>query len=218
MPLSADRLQEIVLELASRPQHEKVRSLIYELLVNGLGASSTEVDFERRVPEVHGRIDALLGRTLFEFKTDLRREQRDAESQLPGYLSQRETETGTHFVAVATDGVTFVPYELRGGKLDKFEAFTTLVDKPRELLAWLSSVVAIKEDLEPTSEVVRRELGRASLAWNLARQELIAIWNEVGAHADVRLKRDLRPEFYSWSISSASRQVLSSFGRRKSVM
>ncbi len=191
MPLSPDRLQEIVLELASRPQHEKVRSLIYELLVNGLGASSTEVDFERRVPEVHGRIDALLGRTLFEFKTDLRREQRDAESQLPGYLSQRETETGTHFVAVATDGVTFVPYELRGGKLDKFEAFTTSVDKPRELLAWLSSVVAIKEDLEPTSEVVRRELGRASLAWNLARQELIAIWNEVGAHADVRLKRDL---------------------------
>lgn len=76
MALSPERLREIVSELASRPQHEKVRSLVYELLVNGLGARSTEVDFERPVPEVRGRIDALLGRTVFEFKSDLRREKR----------------------------------------------------------------------------------------------------------------------------------------------
>src|SRR3989304_8522245 len=106
MPLSSDRLREIVTELASRPRHEKVRALVYELLVNGLGARSTEVDFERQVPEVHGRIDALLGRTLFEFKSDLRREKRDAEGKLPDYLAQREKETGTHFVGVATDGAT----------------------------------------------------------------------------------------------------------------
>jgi SAM-dependent methyltransferase len=191
MPLSSDRLREIVLELASRPQHEKVRSLVYELLVNGLGAKSTELDFERQVPEVHGRIDALLGRTLFEFKSDLRREQREAESKLPGYLGQREAETGSHFVGITTDGATFVPYELRGGKLLQFEAFNTPVDRPRELLAWLSSVVAVSADLEPSSEIVQRELGRGSLAWSLSRHELTAIWSEVDQHPDVRLKRDL---------------------------
>jgi len=159
MPLSLERLREIVTELVSRPQHEKVRALVYELLVNGLGAKSTELDFERRIPEVHGRIDALLGRTLFEFKSDLRREQHDAENKLPDYLTQRETETGSHFVGIATDGATFIPYELRGGKLSSFEAFTPPVDNPRELLAWLSSVVAVNVDLEPSSEVVRRELG-----------------------------------------------------------
>lgn len=191
MPLSSDRLREIASELASRPQHEKVRALVYELLVNGLGARSTELDFERPVPEVHGRIDALLGRTLFEFKSDLRREQHDAESKLPGYLAQRESQTGMRFVAVATDGATFVPYELRNGSLLQFETFKIIVDKPRELLAWLSSVVAVNADLEPGSEVVQRELGRSSLAWSVARQELTAIWNEVGSHPDVRLKRDL---------------------------
>jgi hypothetical protein len=100
MPLSSERLHEIVIELASRPQHEKVRSLVFELLVHGLDAKSTELDFERRVPEVHGRIDALLGRTLFEFKSDLRREQRDAESKLPDYLTQREKETKSHFIGL----------------------------------------------------------------------------------------------------------------------
>lgn len=191
MALSPDRLREIVTELSSRPQHEKVRALVYELLVNGLGAKSTELDFERQVPEVHGRIDALLGRTLFEFKSDLRREQRDAESKLPGYLSQRETETGSHFVGIATDGATFIPYELRSGQLYKFDAFNTPIDKPRELLAWLSSVVAVNADLDPAPETVRRELGRGSLAWSLARQELTDIWREVRQHPNVSLKRDL---------------------------
>ena len=184
MPLSSGRLREIVTELASRPQHEKVRALVYEILVNGLGARSTEIDFERQVPEVHGRIDALLGRTLFEFKSDLRREQHYAESKLPGYLAQRQAETDTHFVGVATDGAMFIPYELRDGKLCRFEAFVTSIEKPRELLAWLSSIVAVSADLEPNSKVVQRELGRSSLAWNMARHELAAIWNEVGRHPE----------------------------------
>ncbi len=189
--LSTERLREIVAELASRPQHEKVRALVYELLVNGLGASSTELDFERQVPEVHGRIDALLGRTLFEFKSDLRRERKDAENKLPGYLAQREAETGANFIGIATDGAVFIPYELRGSKLIPFDAFMTPIERPRELLAWLSSVVAVSADLEPTSEVVRRELGRGSLAWSISKGELTDIWSEVRQRPDVSLKREL---------------------------
>jgi hypothetical protein len=63
VPLERDRLHEIVTELSTRPGHEKVRALVYGLLVDGLGASSADVDFERPVPEVRGRIDALLGQT-----------------------------------------------------------------------------------------------------------------------------------------------------------
>ena len=106
MALSSERLHEIVSELAARPGHEKVRTLVHELLVNGLGASSTEVDFERSVPEVHGRIAALLGRTVFEFKPNIQRENPDAEEQLTRYLGQREVETGEKFVGIATDGAT----------------------------------------------------------------------------------------------------------------
>jgi len=83
MPPGTEGLREIAVELASRPGHEKVRSLVYELLVDGLGARSTEVLFERPLPEVHGRMDTLRGRTVFEFKSDLRRETRDVEAKLP---------------------------------------------------------------------------------------------------------------------------------------
>jgi SAM-dependent methyltransferase len=191
MPLATERLREIVAELATRPGHEKVRTLVYQLLVDGLGARSTEVDFERPVPEVHGRIDALLGRTVFEFKSDLRRESRDAERRLPDYLAQREAETGEHFVGVATDGAIFVPYELRAGRLRRLPELTVSPDRSRDLLAWLSSAVAVSADLEPTPEAVRREMGRESLAWHMAREELAALWDEVEGHPDVRLKRNL---------------------------
>ncbi len=191
MALTSERLREVVLELLSRPGHEKVRSLVYELLIHGLGARSTEVDFERGVPEVHGRIDALLGRTVFEFKSDLRREQRAAAEELTRYLSDREAQTDEHFVGIATDGATFLPYELRHGHLRALPGYTPSADRPRDLLAWLSAAVAVAADLPPTPEVVTRELGRGSLAWHVAREELAGLWAEVSDHPDARLKRNL---------------------------
>jgi len=101
--MSPDRLREIVAELVTKPGHEKVKALVYVLLTEGLGASSWEMDFEKPLPEVRGRADALLGRTVFEFKRDLRRETGAAEEELTRYLSQREAETRERFVGIATD-------------------------------------------------------------------------------------------------------------------
>ena len=102
--LNPEELDKVVSELASRPRHEKVRALVYRLLVEDLGADSQDIDFEKPAPEVRGRIDALLGRTVFEFKSDLRRERGDAEKGLARYLTEREGQTGEKFVGIATDG------------------------------------------------------------------------------------------------------------------
>ncbi len=186
-----ERLHEIVAELASRPGHEKVRTLIYELLVAGLGASSREVDFERPLPEVHGRADALLGQTVFEFKRDLRRERADAEEELTRYLGDRERQTDLHFVGIATDGAEFTPYELRRGHLARLPGFTPAKDRASELLAWLDAAVSVRPDLNPTPELVRRELGRESLAYERARGGLETLWAEVRERPDAGLRRNL---------------------------
>ena len=164
---------------------------MYGLLVDGLNAKSTEIDFERSLPEVHGRTDALLGYTVFEFKTDLRRETKAAEEELTRYLTDRERQTGERFVGIATDGATFVPYELRAGNLRRFAPFTPSSQAPRDLLAWLSAAVAIAADLPPDPDTVSRELGRGSLAWHVAREELAGLWAEIGGQPDVKLKRDI---------------------------
>ncbi len=191
MPITAEHLHGIVLELLSRPGHEKVRSLVYELLVHGLGARSTEIDFERPLPEVRGRADALLGQTVLEFKRDLRIETRDAEEELARYLSDRRAQTGLAFIGIATDGARFLTYELRHQTLVRFAEYVPLADRPRDLLLWLDSAVAVGTGLAPEPEAIRRELGRESIAYDRARAGLEEAWQEVGAHPDAALKRQL---------------------------
>jgi hypothetical protein len=142
-----EKLQEILAELVTKPGHEKVRALLHRLLTDGLGASSTSIDFERPVLEVKGRIDALLGRTVFEIKRDLTRERGDAEAQLLRYLPQRESETGQRFVGLATDGAEFRVYMVKDGNLDQLGQFKPKVDDPHALLRWLESVVVVGDDI-----------------------------------------------------------------------
>ena len=191
MPLTEHELREVVTRLVSRPGHETVKASVYELLVSGLGAARSEVSFEQPVPEVRGRIDALLGRTVFEFKSDLRRERRDAEEQLARYLSDREAATGQRFIGIATDGATFQPYELRNDLLRGLPKYEPSVEKRDELLPWLRSVVAVSIDLLPHPEVVRAELGRESLAWQVARADLAEAWRELADQPEAQLKRQL---------------------------
>lgn len=95
MSISERELQDTVAELARRPGHEKVRTLLHKLLTDALGARSEQITYEHRLPEVNGRIDALLGRTVIEIKSDLRREQADAETEASALSPASRASHGT---------------------------------------------------------------------------------------------------------------------------
>ncbi|MBL0924257.1 MAG: N-6 DNA methylase [Sphingomonadaceae bacterium] len=194
MVLSEKQLQEIVAELLTRPKHEKVRSLLYKLLTDGLGATSSDIDFEKNTEdriEVRGRIDALLGRTVIEIKSDLRRE--SFENQLAGYLRERRSVTGSDFVGIVTDGATFGVYELGDDdqSLIALGDYTPNVDAPFKLLRWLESVVALQDRLHPDIPRIRLELGRESVLYHRAMRELRLLWADLADHPEVVLKRQL---------------------------
>ncbi|TVS00183.1 MAG: hypothetical protein EA406_01345 [Rhodospirillales bacterium] len=191
MTLSPRRLTELVVELVSRPGHEKLRALMYELLVYGLGANSTDIHFEQSMPEVRGRLDALLGQTVFEFKRDLRRERRTAEEELGRYLPQREKDTGERFIGIATDGAEFATYQVEDGRLSPLISYRASADDPAGLLLWLDSVVSLQPNLTPEPETVRIELGRESVACRRALSGLAALWSAVCARPEALLKRQL---------------------------
>ena len=180
-----------VAELARRPGHEKVRALCHRLLVEGLGVASGDIDFESPAPEVRGRIDALLGRTVFEFKSDLRRERRDAEAGLARYLAQREARTGDRYVGIAADGADFIAFFLRGGAVVEAGSCRADPEAPRDLLAWLQGAVAVGEGLPPDPGTVAREFGRGSLTALRALEDLAALWAGAGGAPTARLKRAL---------------------------
>ena len=189
--LTSEERDALVAELATRPGHEKVRALLHRLLVDGLGADSRDIDFEKQVPEVHGRIDALLGRTVIEFKSDLRRERRDAEEELTRYLTDRERQTGEKYVGMATDGADFITYFLTDRTLVEAQTYRTDPQVSREVLAWLQGAVALGQDLLPDPLTIEREFGRPSLAARRAVHDLGAMWSDIGHTAEARLKREL---------------------------
>ena len=189
--LTPEERAELVSELATRPGHEKVRALLHRLLVDGLGADSRDIDFEKAVPEVHGRIDALLGRTVFELKSDLNRERRDAEEGLTRYLTEREGKTGERYVGIATDGADFIAFFLKNGHVVEADACRTDPSAPQELLAWLQGAVAVGDSLLPDPDTITREFGRHSLAARRALDDLGRLWAALGATPEARLKREL---------------------------
>ncbi len=191
MPLSKDELRSTIANLASRPGHEQVRSDVKALLVYHLGAKPADVQFEKTLPEVRGRLDALIGRTIFEFKRDLRAERSEAERQLADYLGDRQKATGERYVGIAADGAEFVPYELRRDKLIAFSAFKVSRGDTEGLPRWLRSFVALAPEKRPDPETVRKELGRESLAYEIARSRIAELWDAVRDREGVRLKREL---------------------------
>ena len=51
MKIDPKTLQDLTAELADRPGHVKVASLLHHVLTQGLGARSQDIDFERPLPE-----------------------------------------------------------------------------------------------------------------------------------------------------------------------
>ena len=193
--LETDERQRIVSELATRPGHEKIRSLVYRLLVEDLGANSKEIDFEKHVPEVRGRIDALLGRTVFEFKSDLSRERRDAENGLNRYLTEQESQTGEKYVGIAADGADFIAYFLKGENVVEVGAHHADSAASWELSWWLRSIVVLGDGLLPDPPTITREFGRESLAAQRALDDLDELWAHHRETPEALLKRELWDKF-----------------------
>jgi hypothetical protein len=184
-------LPELATTLVARPGHETVRTLVADILRHGFNAAYAALDHEVRLPEVRGRADMLFGATVFEFKSDLRREIGDVLARLPDYLAEREQRTGRRYLGIATDGATFVAFELRNGALVEIGRLDVDAGDPEALLAWLEPALSDRDELLPDPLVVRHELGRASLTFGRARTGLEQLWGSLREHPEVTIKREL---------------------------
>lgn len=81
-----------------------------------------------------GRLDALIGRTVFEAKKNLDLEWSDVERRMPDYLADREREEGDRFVGIASDGLRWVVFERVDDTLVKIKETTLDPDKPDAFL------------------------------------------------------------------------------------
>lgn len=186
-----ERTLDLLRHLATRPGHDEVKADFRQILIEEFGAELGALDFERRVPEVRGRLDALIGRTVFEAKKNLDKEWDDVVRRMPDYLADREREEGEQFVGIASDGLKWVVFERSGDRLVKVKETTLDLDKAELFLVWLDGALALKSALPPDPLTIRIELGRESVAFRRASEKLAALWTKLKSDPAVMLKRQL---------------------------
>ncbi len=187
----SDTTLDLLRNLARKPGHDEVKSYFAQLLFDEFDADRASLRFEKRQPEICGRLDALIGRTVFEAKRDLDRELGDVEKRMPDYLADCEREHGEPFVGIASDGRRWIVYEMSGATLVKLKETTLNPEEGEAFLAWLDGVLALKGSLPPDGLTIRNELGPDSIAFKRVDRELRALWDEVSAHPAEALKRQL---------------------------
>ncbi len=179
--------------MAGRPRHEALRGHITALLREGFGAPYDEIAHEVYLLDNSGRIDTMWGATVIELKTDLRREQADVEARMPDYLADaaRRSRSKRPVTGIATDGATFIGYQLVDGALTELRRYATDPERPGELMAWLEPLLSETTDLQPEARTVAQAFGKGSLTFSRARLTLEALWAVLKDDPEVRLKRDL---------------------------
>ena len=187
---AASRTLDLLRHLATRPGHDEVKADFRQLLIEEFEAELGDIRFETRI-EVKSRTDALIGRTVFEAKSNLDREWRDVEAKMPDYLANREAAEKQRFTGIASDGLKWSVFELANGKLSKIKDTILNPERPREFLAWLDGAVALKSSLPPDVINIKAELGNGSVAYRRASEGLRDLWQQVRDVPAMALKRQL---------------------------
>ena len=177
--------------LAGKPGHDEVKADFRQLLIDEFDAPLADIRFEQRV-EVKSRIDALIGRTVFEAKRDLAGEMKDVERKMPDYLANREAETGEPFVGIASDGRKWVVFVLEQGALVTIKETILDPEKPARV-SRLAGRRAGVENLAAARprDGAHRTGGSIRSPSAPPNKALRALWERLKVDRAVMLKRQL---------------------------
>ncbi|MBV7250464.1 N-6 DNA methylase [Streptomyces sp. S-2] len=167
------------------------------LLAGPLGLDESKV-VKLEVPTKDGtrrRIDIEVGQCVIEVKKDIRnaRVRSDAEEQLQGYVETQSRKTGSNFLGILTDGMTWNLYRLIEGHLTQVDSITVKSSDPDvdALQVWLESILATAPQVTPTPSEIETRLGAESPSFRADQKLLRSFYKEVMGHPEVKLKRHL---------------------------
>lgn len=140
---------------------------------------------------IRGKIDALLGNLIIEFKMRLdERSLEEATKQLQTYVAILWTEerARVRYVTMVSDGVQFKVYQPSAPKTDgpilpqdiRLEQVNALDIKraqPEEAFRWLDRYVLWRERIPPTTEEMAKDFGIDSPIFAAAREGLEIAWS-----------------------------------------
>jgi hypothetical protein len=142
-----------------------------------------------------GRADNLFGNVIIEFEADLTKTRGEAEEQLRRYTailwSQEPAAARTPYLCLAADGVRFIsytplPHDPQALEVAPEDVHLHVLEEvdwrrfsPEDIFFWLDRYLLRKEIYRPTSELIEKDFGLTSHAFQTANAALLSLWRQV---------------------------------------
>ena len=150
-----------------------------------------------KVLGLRGRADLVFYHVVFEIKVDLKKELKNAEQQLMKYFQAlHDKEPGKRYVGIATDGVQFIAYvpTIENGRVSGLKEISqiNIAEAPVfESILWLDAFIFSQPKIKPTATDLKWRFGPGSPTYQLAIDELTALWREAKSEKENALKLEL---------------------------
>lgn len=164
--------------------------------------STKEIDFEvsvkSSVRQVSGRMAAVFGNIILEFKKNLKKDLSTAEEEIEKYFqSLFEKNPKERHLGIATDGLFFRIYQpkIENNVISKLEVINEINLETSNVTAifnWFDSYFFASIKIAPTSEHLKQSFGFNSPTYAVIRQELLALFDKV------KNERKIKTKYENW--------------------
>jgi len=184
-----DELPHYISEVKTK-HSENAKAIAFSSFIQKVfGVESRDLDFEipvkTQVMELRGRIDAVFGNLIIEFKKDLLQGLDDAKEELIKYLqSYHEKFPDSTYIGIANDGIRFkVFYPIYKNnqviEIEEIDNINLEESTPQDVFLWFDSYFFTSDKIIPTSADIKKRFGLESPTFAYILKKLEELFEKV---------------------------------------
>ena len=195
--LLENELPKYIHEVKSKHQENAKAFAFSSFMQKIFGVESKDLDFEKSVKtevmQMRGRIDAVFGNLIIEFKKDLESGLETAKKELIKYFQSYLEENIENFLGIANDGIhfkVFFPIIKNNQVVDIEEIDRIDLEKStvKEIFLWFDSYFFSTEKIVPTSEDIKRRFGLDSPTFASIHRKLEELFEKASIDKRTHIK------------------------------
>ena len=168
LELLEEELPKYIHEVKSKQQENAKAFAFSSFMMKVFNVESKDLDFEKSVKtevmQLRGRIDAVFGNLIIEFKKDLTSGLEVAKEELKKYFQAYLEKNEENFIGIANDGIHFKVFHpiiennvvIDIEEIDKLDIEKSTTE---QVFLWFDSYFFSTEKIIPTSEDIKRRFG-----------------------------------------------------------
>lgn len=178
---------------------ENAKAIAFTMFIQKVfNVESKDLDFEvpikTVVMELKGRIDAVFGNLIIEFKKDLRTGLDDAKTELEKYFqAYHEKFSDSKFIGLATDGIRFKVFHPKYEnnvvrEVEEIDSLDIENNSAYEIFLWFDAYFFASDKITPTAEDIKKRFGLESPTFAIIVRKLGELFEKVKIFKPAMLK------------------------------